>query len=1823
MIFPLIKSGNFKWMFPLFLLFFSFLTTTSQNYAVKFNGASQNIDLGTNAPTLGNNFSILTWVYPENSSSWQLVIGNNSPGMNYRSPWITIQNSTNVEFGFGTGSSRVVQKVDNVISAGQWHHLALTYNGSYLILYVDGTEKGRISSSATPAQTPVRYIGGCCGEFFNGMVDEVSLWDTAFTSTQIGQKMYGTLTGTETSLKSYLNFENNTVDQVSKFIAANNGGQFVVNTAFSPMEVTAVYPFQNGNVTAASGDTDVLLSGLCLRSVNTVNPLSVRKINLNFLGTLKAAGISRIKLYSSGSLPDFYNKTLVQEYATISNVLTLTTDALLLSGDNYLWMVAEIKSPLSAGQTIDTEVLSVELSNGVTKTPQTKNPEGIITIAAQSDKAIQFSGNADSKMDFGANAVAAPSNFSLEFKVFPTNNTNAFQGLIGNSPSDAASRSLSVYITQATALEIGFGSGSWNPVTTGSLLTLNAWNHVAVTFDGTLLKVYINGLLKHTDSKYAGQIPVSTPIRYIGKTTDPFRGLMDEVRIWNIVRSENEINTNRNSTLTGTETGLIGYWNFNNGSSPVPDLSVNDNNGTAYNAAFVGSSSTASGISPVVKMIQLATVEGPNARFSVSTNVGGKLNWAVAYADKSISSGNFTTGQDLLLTGMVSIPFGEIMFDEVAENLPNGTFKIYAFLETDNRKSEIYSTAAFTITGGAEEWNNLLITDINREKSHAQLISFDNVENLQKKPIEESPYYYSLNGKWKFYHVDKPADRPAGFERNDYDVSTWAEITVPGDWQRQGYDYPIYVNATYPFPANPPHAPQNFNPVGSYKYKFTVPATWGTDKNIIIHFGSINSAGYLWINGNYVGYSEDSKTPAEWDITKYLVPGENQLALQVFRWSDGSYLECQDFWRMSGIQRDVYLHAIPRTHIRDFFVKAGLDAAYTNGKLDVNVEIEDKRDLPLALNYTLEMNLLDSTGVIVNTQSKPFTYQTDKVNSIQFTAEIPAPYKWTAETPYLYQLALTLKDNTGKVLQVTGSKTGFRSVEIKNAQLLVNGKPVLFKGVNRVEVDQYDGQVVNKTTMLTDIMLMKQGNVNAVRLAHYPNDPYWYGLCDKYGLYVIDEANIESHGMGYGEASLAKQPEWEWAHLYRTKNMVERDKNYPSIVIWSLGNEAGDGVNFAATSGWIRQRDNTRPVHYERAQGGSNTDINCPMYPQPSYVESYGKNTANTKPLIMCEYAHSMGNSTGNLKDYWDIIEKYDNLQGGFIWDWVDQGLAETDKDGNEYWAWGGDYEPAGTGNDGNFCLNGILRPDRTPNPGYWEVKSVYQNIRITAISTAAGYFRIENGFFFTNLNKYNLKWVVKANGRELKSGIISRPDVAPRATKQFSIDYTDIEKIAGAEYYIYFSAVTADSEPLLGKGFEVATGQFKLPVAEPVQKTNINSMSPMTYTNTSSQIVVNGRNFNLVLNKVSMSITSYVYNEINYIINGAMPEFWRAPTDNDFGNGMQNRNAVWKTATGSKTNKSTTLTAISDKEIRVTMTYSLPNVSSIYTTIYTIYGNGEVLVDNTFTCNNTSLAYLPRFGMRFELPGTLENVKWYGRGPQENYWDRKTGAMVDVYENTVTGLFSPYPSPQENGNRCDTRWLALTNEQGEGLVFSGIEGNTIDFTALHNTIGDLTQPYRGAWHKNKIVPRSNVYLNVDYKQTGVGGIDSWGAWPMDKYLLKAGNYAYKFKISPKTAADKPEEIASREYSTFTRDELNTIEGADLYPNPVEDKLNISLPENLTGNLFLKIYRTDGKLIKALDVNEARGSVMKVDCRFLDKGVYLFSIVDDTGKNLVKKITKK
>jgi len=1807
-----------KLIFLILSIFFSYLNLFSENKAIRFSGQTQNVDLVNNAVSLGENFSFMLWVYPQNASDWHLAIGNHTNSYNTRAPWITINSNTNVEFGFGTGTDRVYKVAYGILTTGKWSHLAMTYNGTKLTLYVDGVEKSSINTTATPVSTKVQYIGGCCGEFFSGLIDEVSIWNTALSSTDINARMNQELVGNEAGLLRYYNFQNNTTDKVSNISATNNGGTFELNEAISPMIVQDVLPFQMGTYKALSGEKNVLLGGMNIRTQYANNPISIQKIALKLTGTLKSNGISSIKLYKSGSSADTLNAVFISDYTVGTDVINLATDMQLSTGNNYFWLKADLKSQLSADDTIDFELDSISFNRQKSIIPTIKNPAGQIVITQSANYALQFKGSSTSYVDFGTSAVATPSNFTLEFDIFPTSTNTGFQGVIGNSPSDNSSRSLCVYITNSTALEIGFGTTTWNPLTTSSILKLNKWNHVAITFDGTLMKVFVNGILKNSDNRFAGKTPNATPIRYIGKINDAFTGMLDEVRIWNVVRSEEQINATRKSHLTGAENGLIGYWNFDESTNPIPDISTNNNVGNVYNANFVRNTSSTELVTPLILDFRVGQVNGADVSVNVQTNTDGVLSWVVAPSSRAISVYNLKQQKHVYTGGNIDVKMAFSLNTFYVSYLPNGIYKLHALIENENGISELVSTESFTIVNGVNEWDTQWINSLYREKTHASMMSYDNVEDLMNKSKEESPYFQLLNGNWKFNWVEKPADKPVGFENVDYNISNWQNIPVPGNWERNGYGYPIYVNQPYPFPRNQPYAPKEYNPVGSYKHTFSVPDTWRTERNVIIHFGSINSAAYLWINGKYVGYSEDTKTPAEWDITEFLQAGENEIALQVYRWCSGSYLEDQDFWRMSGIQRDVYLHAVPKVHVRDFFVKSGLDNVYINGKLDVTVEIEDKRETPVNDTYSVEIKLLDKNGNEVFNQVKSINYQTGTSNSVRFLADISNPDKWTAETPNLYQIAITLKDKNGIIKQVVGAKTGFRSIEIKNAQVLVNGKPILIKGVNRVEVDEYKGQVVSKETMLKDITLMKQNNFNAVRSAHYPNDPYWYELCDKYGLYVVDEANIESHGYYHGSISLAKDYTWESAHMFRTVNMVERDKNHPSIIFWSLGNESGDGVNMTATYNWIHQRDNTRPVQYEQTGEGSNTDIFCPMYPEPSTIETYGKNNSKTKPLIMCEYNHAMGNSLGQHIDFWNIIEKYSNLQGGFIWDWVDQGLAETDNNGKKYWGWGGDYEPVGTYTDGNFLMNGVLYPDRTPKPSLYEAKKVQQNVKFEAVDLNNGIFRITNGFFFTNLNKYQLDWSIKANGKSIKNGSINQPEVEPQATKQISLDYADIKIDAGVEYFIYFSVKTLTQENLIPAGHEIAYGQFLLPLNASVAKTNIGSMDAITHINNTDNVVVSGSKFNITFSKLNMNISSYEYNGKTYIVSGGVPEFWRAPTDNDFGNNMPSNCSVWKNTSNNKSELSTTVDVISAKEIKLTFRYKLTNVSSIYTTIYTIYGNGEVIVDNTFTYGGSGLSYLPRFGMKFEIAVGFDKVKYFGKGPFENYFDRNTAALIDEYQSTVTGMYEPYPSPGENGNHTDTRWLALTDDNGNGLQISGL--STFDFSVLHFSATDLTQPSRGDWHVNELTPKETVFLNVDYKQTGVGGINSWGALPMDKYILYPKNYAYKFKISPIESGANNYEISKREYEKSTGiDALSKLK-VNAYPNPVGDRLQVEIPGEMYGAVNLKLFGADGILITEMQTTQAK---LSIDLSKLSRGIYFLKVTNNNNQPKLIKLTKK
>jgi beta-galactosidase len=1009
------------------------------------------------------------------------------------------------------------------------------------------------------------------------------------------------------------------------------------------------------------------------------------------------------------------------------------------------------------------------------------------------------------------------------------------------------------------------------------------------------------------------------------------------------------------------------------------------------------------------------------------------------------------------------------------------------------------------------DWENPRVFNINKEEPYATCVPHPGTSSALGFTPASSPFYRSLNGKWKFRWVPKPADRPVGFHRDDYDITPWGEIDVPSNWEFQGYGTPIYVNSDYEFPGepNPPKIPHDDNPVGSYKRWFTLPPEW-KDQQVFIHFGAVKSAFYIWINGRRVGYSEDSKLPAEWNITPYVREGSNSVALEVYRWSDGTYLECQDMWRISGITRDVYLYAAPAIRIRDVAIRAGLDERYRDGRLRVDVELQSHLPVGTPAAGELTLQLLDDSGKPVFTEHQPFGLLGKTSGRVAFSRSIPSPRPWTAETPVLYAVAVELTAGSG-IRQVVAFRTGFRTVEIKAGQLLVNGVAVRLKGTNRHEHDPRTAHVLSDSVLLRDIRLMKQFNLNTVRTSHYPNDPRWYDLCDRYGIYVIDEANIESHGMGYGDKSLAKDTVWREAHLDRTRRMVERDKNHPSVIIWSLGNEAGDGPNFTATSTWIRVHDPSRPVHYERAGEGPNTDIVCPMYAW-SYLERYASRV-QSRPLIMCEYAHAMGNSTGNLQDIWDIIERYPQLQGASIWDWVDQGFLKTAPSGEKYYGYGGDWGPKDVKSDQNFLCNGLVLPDRTPHPGLWEVKKVYQYVRVRPTPGSANHWEVTNTHDFRDLKAFDIRWDVAEDGRKIAGGSVVAPEVPPHGRKVLAVPMPAIDPKPGREYFVTFRTVTRSPEPFKPAGFEVAVDQYRLPHAADLRPISSASLPRISMHDSGSVLTLTGKEFRLLFDRSTGMMTSYRFRGTEILEQGIEPHFWRPPTDNDFGNNMPKTSGVWRRAGAERLLKGFAAEAVQKGAVRVRAEYALPTVSSSLVLTYVIAGNGEVRVREEFRTGRKDLPEMPRFGVKLRLKAPLESLEYFGRGPQENYCDRNSSALVGRYRSTVSEQYFPYISPQENGNRTDVRWMAFRDGAGQGLLVAG--GPVVSLSALHYSPEDLTQESRGSRHTIDLTRRDFVSVCVDLKQRGVGGDDSWGASPHSQYCVLPVDQTFEFRLLP------------------------------------------------------------------------------------------------------------
>ena len=1013
------------------------------------------------------------------------------------------------------------------------------------------------------------------------------------------------------------------------------------------------------------------------------------------------------------------------------------------------------------------------------------------------------------------------------------------------------------------------------------------------------------------------------------------------------------------------------------------------------------------------------------------------------------------------------------------------------------------------------DWDNLEVLGRNKEPGHVTLIVYPDEPNALAGERGGSGYFKLLNGNWKFHWVEKPADKPVDFYKPEYDVSSWGEIPVPANWQMHGYDIPIYLNVRYPFKAEPPRAPHDYNPVGSYRTDFTVGDNW-QERQTFIHFDGVESAFYLWINGQMVGYSQDSRTPAEFNITKYLKSGKNTLAAEVYRWCDGSYLEDQDFWRLSGIFRDVYLFSTPNIHLRDFKVDTLLDENYQNAVLKVSAKIKNYTDKSCG-PHILRADLYNDKELLQGFADGTGEIKPSSENLLEIQTQVENPRKWSAEEPYLYKLLLTLQDDAEKEIEYIVCNIGFRRVEIKNGQLLLNGQPILFKGVNRHEHHPVSGHYVSGESMLQDIKLMKQFNLNAVRTSHYPNTPQWYDLCDQYGIYLVDEANIESHGIGYDlDKTLANKPEWQQAHLDRTIGMVERDKNHPSVIIWSLGNEAGDGINFEAASAWVHQYDPTRPVQYEKAERKAHTDIVCPMYAGVDHIIDYAHSNPN-RPLILCEYSHAMGNSNGNLYKYWEAFYKYPALQGGFIWDWVDQGLLKKAPDGSEFFAYGGDFGEKDT--DGNFCCNGLVSPDRTAHPGLYEYKKLIQPVTVRAVDLPAGKIEIENRYFFTNLNILQPSWQLLTDDKILQEEKLPALDLAPGQKKTITLPLKPEQIIAGAEYWLNLSFKLANDTPWAPKGHEVAWEQFKIPfdVAVPAHL-ELADLPELKLEDLSEQAAITGPEFTLIFSKVQGNITSLKYKNTELLKEGPVLNPWRAPTDNDNGGGTSSFGYRWRQVQLDKLIRkvdSVNVEQLQPQLIKLSTQsrHVTPDDKVVFTDTMTcfVYGGGDIIIDHQVEPDK-NLPPLARIGMKLQLPGSpKDTISWYGPGPHESYSDRKCGVRVGLYSGNLNDpeQFFPYVKPQESGNKTDVRWAALTNADGLGLLVVGLP--LINVSAHYYTADDIA----AAKHPNELKKRDFITFNLDHAQAGLGGDDSWSPRTHPEFQLPAQPYRYRLRLRP------------------------------------------------------------------------------------------------------------
>ncbi|MDR2949832.1 MAG: DUF4981 domain-containing protein [Prevotella sp.] len=1117
----------------------------------------------------------------------------------------------------------------------------------------------------------------------------------------------------------------------------------------------------------------------------------------------------------------------------------------------------------------------------------------------------------------------------------------------------------------------------------------------------------------------------------------------------------------------------------------------------------------------------------------------------------------------------------------------------------------LFSSVIINAQEALPYWKDVSVVAVNKEAPRTTFMSYDNVKDASQSiassysDYSNSKYYYLLNGTWKFYFVDGYKNLPSDITDTNKSLSGWTDIKVPGNWELQGHGEAFYVNQPYEFATynpTPPLLPEE-NPVGVYRRDIDIPADW-MSRDIYLHLAGAKSGVYVYVNGKEVGYSEDSKDPAEFLINPYLTAGKNVLTLKIFRWSTGSWLECQDFLRVSGIERDVFIWSQPKTAIKDFRVVSTLDDTYKNGIFKLGIDLKNANSTDK--NITVKYDLVDSKGNTITSNSKDLIVKGNDVITANFDYLIKDVATWTSERPNLYKLIMSVMDN-GKVIEVVPFKVGFRKIEIKNSEYIVNkkplrlfyvnGQPIKLKGTNIHETVE-DGHYITPEQMHRNFELMKLNNINSVRLSHYPQDRKFYEMCDEYGIYVYDEANIESHGMYYTiyqddmrkgavghidgrkRGTLGHNPDFLESHLSRIRNMFERNKNYASLTIWSLGNEAGNGFNFYNAYTLIKELDKdlmARPVNYERALEEWNTDMVVPQYPSARSFEYYGKNgrrteQADNRPYVPSEYSHAMGNSTGNLYDQWQQVYKYPNLQGGYIWEWIDHAVKVKDKDGRYFWAYGGDFGKD-QASDGNFVADGIVNPDQSPHPAMAEVKYTHQNVGFEAEDLSKGQIRVKNRFYFSNLSKYTVKYKILENGVSIKEAILPL-HITPQDSAIVTIPVSQLKAKPGKEYFVNFEVITKEQEPLIPVGHLIAYDQFELPVKGEKQTYKNTSGPKLSVSESGNTLSVSSSKVNFVFDKQNGIVTSYKVDGTEYFSEGfgIQPNFWRGPTDNDYGNGAPKRLQVWKQS--SKDFKISKATAVMNGDIALlSVVYKLA-AGNDYIVDYRIYPSGIVNAAVRFTsttakenkaeltaeakeatqadsnekqAREAAMLEVPRIGVRFRLPAEMNNVQYLGRGPEENYLDRHKGTLVGLFKTTAEDMYYPYVRPQENGHHTDTRWVSLNTANGKGLLIEA--KSTIGFNALRNSVEDFDcqesdadyqwrnmspdeianknpeeakNVLRKQTHEYDITPRNFVEVCVDMKQYGVAGYNSWGARPEPEYSIPANKeYNWGFTLIP------------------------------------------------------------------------------------------------------------